>query len=55
MEITEKVTEHFNNSQDRLTGNVTMTEALNREFAAVKDLTAKLRQIVEGLSRQEKS
>lgn len=55
MEITEKVTDHFNHSEDRLAGNVTMTETLNREFAAVKELTARLRQIVEGLSRQEES
>lgn len=55
MEITEKVTEHFNTSQDRLEGNVTMTETLKREFATVQELTARLRDIVERLESQEQS
>lgn len=55
MDITEKVTEHFDSSQERLAGNVRMTETLSREFVAVRDLTAMLRQLVEGLSRRNQS
>ncbi|NIQ96079.1 MAG: hypothetical protein GWO11_02945 [Desulfuromonadales bacterium] len=53
MAITETVIEHFKSSQERLEGNVGMTETLNSNFVAVQDLTARLRQLVGSLNRQQ--
>jgi len=52
LETTQKVVEHFNNSTQRLHGNVSKVQALSAEIKAIESATDQLRKLMEGLNRQ---
>jgi len=51
LDVTQKVVGHFDNSTQRLHGNVSKVQALSAEIKTLEGATNQLRRLVEGLSR----